>query len=255
MDASVCQALVDQYARWLREHTAVEAAGDACRIVTPFLDRHNDHLEIYVTRTQEGFRLSDDGYVLSDLELSGWAPSTPVRTALLEVVTKGFGVSTQGGELVVEARPDDLAQKKHCLIQAMLAVNDLFATSERRVVALFAEDVARFLREHEVRFTQDIKLTGKSGFDHHFDFVIPRSARAPERLIRAVRAPDRERIAMVMFQWNDTREARRPESKLYAFLDDTDRAVSPDYVNALRAYEIETVLWSRRHESVSQLAD
>jgi len=60
---------------------------------------------------------------------------------------------------------------------------------------------------------------------------------------------------MVMFQWNDTREARRPESKLYAFLDDTDRAVSPDYVNALRAYEIETVLWSRRHESVSQLAD
>lgn len=254
MGTNICQRLADEYARWLRKHTAIEAVGEVCRITTPFLDRHNDHLEIYAVRTQEGVRLTDDGYVLSDLELSGWKPSTPHRKSLLDAVTRGLGVTIEDGALVVEARRGDVPQKKHRLVQAMLAVNDLFATAEPRVVSLFLEDVARFLKQNEIRFTPDVKFTGRTGFDHHFDFAIPASSARPERIIRAIRAPSQQQIALVAFAWADTRKARPVQSQLYAMLNDSERPVSPDYVHALRAYAIEGVPWSQRADYVQDLA-
>jgi len=41
--------------------------------------------------------------------------------------------------------PQDFAQKKHSLLQAMLAVNDMFVMGEEHVLSLFREDVAVFV--------------------------------------------------------------------------------------------------------------
>ena len=65
------KTLLDEYWEWLRGKTTLRELDDRVEITTPYLDRHNDYLQIYAERRDGGFVLSDDGYVLEDLELSG----------------------------------------------------------------------------------------------------------------------------------------------------------------------------------------
>lgn len=64
--------------------------------------------------------------------------------------------------------------------------------AEPVVTSLFLEDVAERLTESDVRFTPDVKFTGKSGYDYRFDFVIPRSSAQPERVLRAANHPTKD---------------------------------------------------------------
>ena len=89
----------------------------------------------------------------------------------------------------MEASRETFAHKKHNLVQAMLAVNDLFYVASATVANLFWEDVSDWLTLRDVRFTPRVKFTGKSGYDHLFDFVVPASRRAPERIVQAINRP------------------------------------------------------------------
>src|SRR3989442_997413 len=124
-----CQKLIDGYVRWLRSNMTAVKVGDACEITAPFVDRHNDYVQFYVQRANGRFRLTDDGHTIRDLELSGVDFSSNRRARLLAVMLNGAGVSRAGNELFVEALPPELPQKQHALLQAILAVNDMFLTA------------------------------------------------------------------------------------------------------------------------------
>ncbi len=251
-----CDELVDSYMRWLRERITVADVGGVCEITTPFLDRHNDHLQIYVKRTREGLLLTDDGYILSDLEMSGVDVTAERRRELVGTVLAGFGVREENGELIVEASEGEFPRGKHNLVQAMMAVNDLFVTARPRVARLFREDVERFLTANEIRFTPGIQLVGRSGLSHNFDFVIAASKQRPERTVRAINDLNREATSSLMFASSDTREARPSESQMYAILNDSDsRELRADLLQALRAYDIRPVRWSERERHVEDLAE
>jgi hypothetical protein len=138
--------LVRDYGAWLNEGFDVELEGGYAVISTPFLDPHNDEIELYV-------RKEGDSLVLTD---------------------HGFGVAAQGEELLVRTTEKDFPQRKHNLLQAMLAVHDLYLTAQTHVQQFFTEDVALFLKTNNVPFFRDFKLSGRSGFDHHFDFAFRR---------------------------------------------------------------------------------
>ena len=42
--------LIDEYTAWLKDKTALRQVGDWIEITTPYLDRHNDYIQIYVKR-------------------------------------------------------------------------------------------------------------------------------------------------------------------------------------------------------------
>lgn len=79
MTREECKQLVDAYVEWLRRGLSVEGLDGACELTTPFLDRHNDHLQVYAVRRNGKIVLSDDGYILSDLRASGLELITPKR--------------------------------------------------------------------------------------------------------------------------------------------------------------------------------
>ena len=141
------------------------------------------------------FSLTDDGCILGDLESSGFDPTKAKRRATLETIIAGFGIQIEGDRLKAEASPHTLGQKVHALVQAMLAVNDLFVLAQPRVEVYFWEDVKGFLHENDIRYTPKVKVTGKSGYDQSIDFVIPKSRNRPERLIQAINSPNRNAIA------------------------------------------------------------
>ena len=249
-----CQNLVNSYIEWLRQKISVEDINGICEITTPFLDRHNDHLQIYVKKSDSGLILTDDSYTITDLQLSGLELKTEKRRQILLSILNGFGVQLHGDELIVEAREDNFPQKKHNLLQAILAINDLWTMTEPMVASLFREDVERFLRSHEIRFTPTVKFTGKSGLDHSFDFVIPSSQLKPERILRAINSPSRQNISLLIFSWTEIEKVRASDSTAYGVLNDTEKQVSPDLVNALQQYNIKSLQWSSREEYIQELA-
>lgn len=251
-----CQSLVNQYADWLKRNISIGTIENVCEIRTPFLDRHNDHLQIYVQKTAHGMILSDDGYILSDLELSGFSLSTQKRKQIVESILNGFGVHLKDNELTVQATTHDFPKKKHNLIQAMLSVNDQFGMAQTTVAGLFREDVESFLEEHQIRFTASIKITGRSGFDQSFEFVIPASItnpeRYPERFLSTINNPNKQKLTAVLFAWSDIREVRKRQSELYVVLND-EETINQDLINACAEYGTKPLLWSEREEYAAEL--
>lgn len=254
MNRQDCEELIEAYVGWLRKGLSVAVLDKACELTTPFLDRHNDHLQIYAVRREGTIVLSDDGYVLSDLRTSGLDLNTPKRRVVLESVLNGLGVKMAGNSLVVEASQRNLGQRLHVLVQAMLAVNDMFVMAQPRVAGFFWEDVKAFLDRHQVRYSPRVKVSGRSGFDHAIDFLIPKSASRPERLVQTINAPSKNTIGTYLFVLGDTRDARGDGSEAYAFLNDRERRVGGDVVEALEAYDVTPALWSKREEYAEALA-
>ena len=248
------QNLLDGYWRWMRDRTSLREIEDWVEITTPYLDRHNDCLQIYVRRNNGGFVLTDDGYILEDLASSGCEITTPRRRSLLATMVAGFGVELNDNMLEINATLENFASQKHNLIQAMLAVNDLFYFESPGVGNLFLEDVAEWLDHCDIRYTPGPKFSGHSGYDHRFDFVVPKSRAAPERLLRAFNSPDRNTAQTMAFAWLDIREVRSPDTRAYAILNDSDRSVSEGVTAAMRRYEVRPVKWSARDKARDDLA-
>ncbi len=248
------QHLLDEYWAWLKDRTTLRQINEWVEITTPYLDRHNDHIQIYAKRRDGTFVLTDDGYVLQDLEQSGCKIDSAKRQSLLKMMLNGFGVQLNNQALEVHASPDNFPLRKHNLVQAMLAVNDLFYLASPMVASLFYEDVVAWLDLSDIRYTPKVKFTGKSGYDHLFDFVIPKSRVQPERIMRAISRPNRDTAQSMAFSWIDTKEVRPRESRAYAILNDSEHPISESVLDAMRNYDVRPVLWSGRDQARQELA-
>jgi hypothetical protein len=149
-------------------------------------------------------------------------------------------------QLTVHASEENFALRKHNLIQAMLAVNDLFYLASPHVTSLFLEEVSEWMDLVHIRSVPNVKFTGKSGYDHKFDFVIPKSDRRPERLVEVINHPKKDAAESLVFKWIDTRETRPANSELFAFLNDKNASNLTYVIDVLRGYDLKPILWNER---------
>ena len=248
------EKLLASYVAWLKDKTKIKTVeNDWIEITTPFLDRHNDYLQIYTKKIGNEFQLTDDGAILEDLLLSGCDVSTPKRRKLLEITLNGLGVELSNRKLLVKASQVDFPQKKHDLIQAMLAVNDMFFLAQPTVTSVFFEDVSEWFDESQIRYSPHIRFSGKSGFTHSFDFVIPKSSIQPERIVQLLNKPSRSNAEKLAFTWIDTKEIRNDNTKAFAFLNDQVPDGLDEVEHALKKYEIKPIRWSKRTEIRDEL--
>lgn len=254
MTAAECKRLIGNYLTWLKEELRIEEVDGSCVIATPFLDRHNDEIEIYVEKRGDGFWLTDDGYTLSDLAHTGVHLDTEKRQMHLRSILQGFGVRNDGNEIFVETTEQDFPQRKHNLVQAILSVNDMFVMGEESVLQLFKEDVANFLRSSGVAIFRDFKLSGRSGFDHKFDIGLMATETKPEGVLQAVNRLTKDRATSIAFMVADV-ELERGKSSIrpYAFLNDEEESLNSEHVSALVAYGIRPLKWSERETAVNIL--
>lgn len=249
------QKLIDQYIDWLKDKTKLrEISSNWVEITTPHLDRHNDYLQIYAKKVNREYILSDDGYTINDLVQSGCKLDSPKRQSLLKTTLAGFGVQLNESSLEVRASQENFALRKHNLVQAILAVNDLFYLAEPMIASLFYEDVVNWLDVNEIRYIPNAKFTGKSGYDHLFDFAIPKSRKKPERFLQTINRPNRDTAEAIAFKWIDTKEVRPKGSLAYALLNDQEQTISSGVVAAIENYEMKAVLWSNRQLVKEDLA-
>jgi hypothetical protein len=250
-----CQPIISNYLSWIKDNTLIKTIdeGKLCTISTPFLDRHNDHLDIYLIKNDNLIRITDNGYTIADLKMSGFEINTPKRESILQTVLNGFGVKMNGNnELFVEATLSNIGQKKHYLLQAILAVNDMFNLSQESIYSLFKEDVELYFKSNDIFHAKDIKLTGKSGFDHNIDFIIPGSRNKPERLIKTINKPKKETVLTSIMAYNDINQIRHSETKNFVIYNDIERQVSADIIGALDSYGIHHIPWSKKDQCLTE---
>lgn len=245
------------YVEWLKQNIDQFRVNETTsRMTLPFLDRNNDHIEMYIINNgNETYTITDDGATIGDLQLGGFDFSGSTRRKMiLESIISAYGVTkTDDGELTVNCTDGDFPLKKHMLAQCMIKVSDMFYLSRSNIQAVFLEDVQKFFDLHDVRHIDNICLTGKSKLTTHYDFAIARSHKSAERFIKVVNNMDLNAARNIIFAWNDTRDMRQHEAKLYAFIQNSDKKVSDDAIGALKEYGIKPALWTEKDKYISEL--
>lgn len=249
---------IDSYLNWLKKDmTEFQINDNTYRLTFPYLNKDNDYIEIYVIKKDEyNYLISDDGVTLNDLQLSGFNIfNSEKRKSILESILIAHGVTkTKYNELTIECNLDNLELKKHMLSQCMVKVSDMFYLLKVNVQSLFLEDVQQFLDINRIRYVDNVAITGKSKLPTHYDFIIGHSEKAPERLIKVVNNLDVTAVKSIIFAWNDTKEVRKQDSKLYTFIQDTNKKVSQNALEALKEYDICPALWSDKNKYIDILS-
>ena len=95
-----CQQVINEYLKWIKDNTAFKTVEDGAvfSITTPILFRHNDHLDIYLIKNNTSIKLTDNGYTIADLKMSGFEVNTPKREIILKTALNGFGVKISNND-------------------------------------------------------------------------------------------------------------------------------------------------------------
>lgn len=248
--------IIEKYIKWIRDNTlSDEVKKGVWRISTPFLDRHNDHLDIYaISQDKETLKLTDDGYILSDLKLSGFELNSPKRKEIFDTSIKRLAVefNEKTNEIFTITRIEDLGRRKHNLIQAMIAINDMFCLAQPTVSTIFREDVKEYFKKKEIKFIEDIRIVGRSGYEHTIDFAIPSDYHKPERLIKAINHLNKQAFKNLVFLFIDIQENRPEIKKIIIFNDEINHTKSS--LDALKNYDIEAIPWSKKEQYLKEFA-
>ena len=65
---------------------------------------------------------------------------------------------------------------------------------------------------------------------------------------------DQTQANSILFLWDDTRQERAEESRLYVFLQDKDKKISRSMITSMENYNVVPVVWSMRDKYVADLA-
>ncbi|MHC8515868.1 DUF1829 domain-containing protein [Sporosarcina sp. ITBMC105] len=245
------------YDTWNKNQLQLDDHEDFILVTTPFLDLHHDFLQLIFTKNgAEEYRLSDDGFVLSELEMLGIDIfSSQKRKSFFDMTLRIFGVTHNRatGELSVSFKSlSEYPKKQNNLIQCLLRVSDMLLTARNTVIGIFAEEVSNYFIENQVFFSDDIGYTGKSGNYQSFDFVIPAARGKKEKIIKAINNPKADNYKQPLLSFVDIQELK-PNSQFIVLGNDSIQPISETFYNSLSNYQIQVLPWSERDRWVGDL--
>lgn len=233
---------------------------DAIRIDTPFYDRHNDSLILYVVPYDgTSFMLTDGGYTLDDLEVEGISVTRSKKRKnifLSQLTSYGVKYNQDDNFLYIESNIENFPDDKHRLLQAMLFTNDLFLTEDRRTKSLFIEDVENYFVENDIRALEGASFTGSTGLTHKFEFSIPGSPKQniPDKLIKVLTSPRNEMYAKVLtVDVEYTRKAIKRNTEFYTFINNQEKEISSPILSLMKQENIKVIPYSERKQFVAEL--
>ena len=254
--------LMNDYYAFLKEKTILSESKSSewVEISTPFTGLFNDTLDIFLKKQGNKIILSDDGNTLKNLELSGMEVSrSPKRKELLERILINYGVKLINGELTTEANEKNFPQKKLNLLSAISEANDLYFLARHTVASVFREDVRAYLDEQELIYTPHFISKGSTGLEFTFDFQI--AYKHTEIVIKSFNSINKMTLSHFLFTWDDIKKVREKQTEKkvvgLAVINDIDRTVNEDYIEALKNYGAEHILWSQRYkpENIQKLKE
>lgn len=239
--------LKTQYLNFLNNFVSEVKINDkVTRITTPFLDSNNDLIEIYIEyKGQDTYYLTDDGITLIDLAMKGVTfDKRPTRLEKLQKIVSDHGVSIKDNSIVTISDKKELPLKLFFLSQAIQKVSDLYVLNKPSIINIFNEDVRLFFDKNDIRYTEDVVLMGKSNLGTKYDFIIPKSKNAPDRLVQTCNKIELGYARTFLFGWIDTIDKRKDGSQLYIIYNDSLKETTSEIEGALDSYGAISIPWS-----------
>lgn len=245
------------YDRWNSTQLKFEDFNDFIEITTPFVDMHNDFIQLFFSKEKDGkFRITDDGHIVSELSMLGIDINTSKkRKQFFNTTLKIFGISydNHSDELfVLFDAIEDYPKRQHNLLQCITRVSDMLLTAKNTVASIFSEEISNFFEDQDVFFSPDLGFIGKSGNQQTFDFVIPHTKIKKEKLIKAVNTPSSDNYTVTLFSFIDVQDVRK-DSEFIVIANDTNIPIAEKFSNSLRNYDVEVLPWSKRNNWINQL--
>lgn len=257
MKAHVARDLGEEYAHWLRSNMLAFDRGASAVLSTPFLDPFNDGIEILVDSSGGETLLHDAGKTIENLlDMGVHIETSERRQSIIQNAIAGCGVRFNQGRLETVVTPANRSQRMHFLITAILRLNDLWMTSLPRTVTDFFEIVKEYFDEHDVLYTANKSITGRT-VEHPIDFIIP-LPKGKDRLIKLLPRPSLQAAKVVSFTWIDLQEAH-PDAERVVLLNDyvaadvetgteevsvSKKPISDNILSILKGYSNQIYSWS-----------
>lgn len=250
-------AYVDNYYNWLREKTYIQKgiSTDWFLINTPFVGAFNDTIEIYAQKNGNQLVLSDNGETMSNLELQGLQiQGSKKRRNILDTILLNYGVSCEKDELKIESNLENFSQAKHNFLSAIIEINDLYILSQHNVASIFKDDVRSYLESKDIIFTPDFISKGTTGLEFNFDFQIAK--KNSEIVIKSFNTINKSNLSTFLFAWDDIKPVRekttKKEVKAIAIINNVDKEIKNEFLEALKSKNADYILWSEREEEYNK---
>ena len=245
--------IVNDYIKWIKDNTFIKKMDNtSTKIISPFLDSHNDYINIYASRTQNGqIKLSDGGILYYDLDSYG-IRLTQKKKELFDQTLLSYGIKFDQTtkEIYIISEPNAVGKAKHKLIQCLLAINDFFNSTEKNITDLFYYEIYNALMEANIPFNPNITISGKSGYPHRFDFAVGLTRNKPERLVNLIPKPDRKQKAeLCLFAFNDLVNAGKKFIGAVLYKGEP----TDDFLKAFENYELKAYSWEKEKDTVLEL--
>ncbi len=163
MPITACDPIIEKYLNTLKSDFSIIEADAECRLVTPYYRPDGDAIEVVLKELGgERIRLSDDGQTLDYLFLSGL--NVEKNKDLLDEaiqIARRCGASLENSEIFIEIGAGTEGESLAKLISAIESVTYLIYRRQHRELKLFADEVANYLLEHEVKIEKTVTLNGE----------------------------------------------------------------------------------------------
>lgn len=196
--------LSKDYANWIQDNIRVDDLSTGyIEITTPFIDRHNDGIQIYARKEGNNYVLTDAGYVLEDLQNSGIKLSEH-RRQILGLELAGLNVENIDNQLQTVTNKENFPISFNNLIQGCISANNLSYLSEARVESIFYEDVKKWLIENKIAFESKVRMGGTE-YEHEFHFSL-RTEKNSKQFVQTISKSEKMLIGGTIWMLGDVRK-------------------------------------------------
>ncbi len=250
-----------EYHKWLKEEIIFSTLNnDVIRIDTPFYDRHNDSIILYVIpESKDKLKITDGGYVLDDLEAEGISITRSKNRKNIffsQLTSYGVNYDERNNFLYIDSTMENFSNDKHRLLQAMLFTNDMFLTATKRTKTLFLEDVEAYFDSNDIRALEDASFVGTTGMSHKYEFSIPGSQKRniPDKLIKVLASPKNEMYAKVLAtDVKYTRNVVKPNTVFYTFINNQEKKIESPILSLMSNEGITVIPFTERETFTEEL--
>lgn len=220
------------------------------RIRTPYLYPDGDVIDLYLQEKDGQITLTDLGDTLRWLRMQTVTrQKTDKQEALIRDICLTLGIEQYRGMLLLRVKQNEpLASAITRLAQATIRVSDLWFTFRTRAFESIQEEVAEFLSELKIPFTQNEKVRGRSGRTRTIDFHTrhPRQSAFIEVLSTGSRAAANAKVDSIFATWSDTHYLKvgQNDIKFVSLFDDTLDIWTADNFQFLEGIS-DVAYWSR----------
>ena len=118
-----------EYTNWLYKNMSQEKISEnILEITTPFLNRHNDYIQIYINYISDGYiEINDHGYIIGDLLMDDHDIENNEKTEFLKTIIKKMNLRLKG-EIIYKTvgDPKEIPAAMHSLIQALIYISNTY---------------------------------------------------------------------------------------------------------------------------------